>query len=287
MDRRKLRRAGAARTAPGRGARGTYLYGAHVHANGIRQHYLRFGGRGPALVVVPGITSPAATWAFVGERLGARHDTYVLDVRGRGLSSAGADLDYGLDACAADVAAFVAALGLARYDLLGHSLGGRIAARLAHRHPHGLERLILADPPLSGPGRRPYVKSLAFYLDAIAAAAAGRLDANAMRATYPHWSEAQLATRAEWLHTCDVRAITDSHRSLQEEEIHGDLAAMTTRTLLLAAGKGDVITQDDLADVARLNAGIERVRLAGAGHMLPFDDLAGFLALVERFLARR
>ena len=36
-------------------------YGAHVHANGIRQHYLRYGGPGPALVLVPGITSPAPT----------------------------------------------------------------------------------------------------------------------------------------------------------------------------------------------------------------------------------
>ena len=42
-----------------------YLYGANVHANGIRQHYLRYGGKGPAVVIVPGITSPAVTWGFV------------------------------------------------------------------------------------------------------------------------------------------------------------------------------------------------------------------------------
>lgn len=48
----------------------TFLYGAHVHANGIRQHYLRYGGRGPALLLIPGITSPAITWGFVAERLG-------------------------------------------------------------------------------------------------------------------------------------------------------------------------------------------------------------------------
>ena len=39
----------------------TFLYGAHVHANGIRQHYLRYGGHGPALILIPGITSPAIT----------------------------------------------------------------------------------------------------------------------------------------------------------------------------------------------------------------------------------
>lgn len=66
-----------------------FLYGANVQANGIRQHYLRYGGQGPALILIPGITSPAITWGFVAERLGEKYDTYVLDVRGRGLSSSG------------------------------------------------------------------------------------------------------------------------------------------------------------------------------------------------------
>ena len=43
------------------------------------------------------ITSPAATWSFVGEVFGRFFDTYILDVRGRGLSSSGPDLDYSLD----------------------------------------------------------------------------------------------------------------------------------------------------------------------------------------------
>ncbi|NBS56688.1 MAG: alpha/beta hydrolase, partial [Betaproteobacteria bacterium] len=89
----------------------TFLYGAHVRSNGIRQHYLRFGGRGTPLILVPGIVSPAALWAFVGERLGQTYDTYVMDVRGRGLSESGPHLDYGLGACADDVIAFARTLG--------------------------------------------------------------------------------------------------------------------------------------------------------------------------------
>ena len=82
------------------------LYGANVFANGIRQHYLRYGGKGRPIILIPGITSPAITWGFVAERLAERYDVYVLDVRGRGLSSTGPDLDYGLDAMAADVIGF-------------------------------------------------------------------------------------------------------------------------------------------------------------------------------------
>ncbi|HBK50764.1 MAG TPA: alpha/beta hydrolase, partial [Pseudomonas sp.] len=93
----------------------TFVAGGNVSANGIRQHYLHYGGKGHALILVPGITSPAITWGFVAERLGQYFDTYVLDVRGRGLSSSGPELDYGTDACAADIPAFAAALGLDGY----------------------------------------------------------------------------------------------------------------------------------------------------------------------------
>src|SRR3546814_799188 len=93
-------------------------YGAHVHANGIRQHYLRYCGDSAAravqdpVIIVPGITSPAVTWGFVGERFGRAFDTYVLDVRGRGLSQASDSLDYSREAQAADVIALAGALGL-------------------------------------------------------------------------------------------------------------------------------------------------------------------------------
>src|SRR5260370_818385 len=129
----------------------TFLYGANVNANGIRQHYLRYGGTDgvragrPAVIVIPGITSPAVTWGFVGETLGRQFDTYVLDVRGRGLSEASATLDYSLDAQAADVIALAKALGLEHYALVGHSMGARIAIRAARSAPKGLTRTVLDE----------------------------------------------------------------------------------------------------------------------------------------------
>ena len=86
------------------------LYGAHVRANGIRQHYLRFGGAGPAIVIVPGISTTAAQWAFIAERLCVGYDVYVLDVRGRGLSESGPHLNRSLEACASDLLSLAAAL---------------------------------------------------------------------------------------------------------------------------------------------------------------------------------
>jgi len=259
------------------------LYGAHVRANGIRQHYLRFGGRGKPLIIIPGITSPAATWAFVGERLGTVFDTYVLDLRGRGLSEAGDNLLYDLDTCAADVAQFAIALGLQSYDVLGHSLGARIAARLASQPGSPVEALILADPPLSGPGRRPYGRGLKFYISSIREAQRGMLDVEAVRKTYPSWTEANLRARSEWLHTCDETAIAQSVAGFQQEEIQSDFHRLRAATLLLVAERGGVIMQDDVDELIGLMPSLH-VRSINTSHMIPFDDLEGFLDVVLDFI---
>jgi N-formylmaleamate deformylase len=263
----------------------TFLYGGHVRANGIRQHYLRYGGKGEPLVLIPGITSPAITWGFVGERLGAKYDTYILDTRGRGLSEVPADADYSLDAYAKDAAEFAAALGLKRYLLVGHSMGARIAARMGRRYGEPLVRVALVDPPLSGPGRRPYVKDLAFYLDAIHEARAGLADVEKVRRTYPNWNEDQLRLRAEWLHTCDDLAIEKSLLGLNTEDIHGDLPAIKAPALLMVAGKGGVIDDADIAEVKALAPSIQVRRIDHCGHMIPFDDLEAFMGAVEDFLS--
>lgn len=261
-----------------------YRYGAHIRANGIRQHYLRYGGKGDPLIVIPGITSPAITWGFVGERLGRRYDTYILDTRGRGLSEVPADADYSLDAYAKDASGLADALGISRYRLLGHSMGARAAARMGRVYGDRLVRAVLADPPLSGPGRRPYVRDLEFYLKSIHEARAGLADAEKVRSIYPRWTEDQLRTRAEWLHTCDDVAIEKSLRGINEENIHADLAAIRVPTLLLAAGKGGVIIDSDIAELRAVAPGIQVRRLDRCGHMMPFDDLQLFVEAVETFL---
>src|SRR6266852_5643797 len=105
--------------------------GAHCMANGIRQHYLEFGGESSnaPILLLPGITSPAVTWAFVAERLATSHRVLVLDIRGRGLSESKSGLSYTLDDYAEDARSLIEVLGLKLPIVIGHSMGARIAAR--------------------------------------------------------------------------------------------------------------------------------------------------------------
>jgi N-formylmaleamate deformylase len=271
------------------GLMSTYQYGANVRANGIRQHYLRYGGqragdgtRDP-VIIVPGITSPAVTWGFVGERFGRRFDTYILDVRGRGLSDAVDGLDYGLDAQAADVLAFAQALGLERFAVVGHSMGARIGIRAARSQPAGLARLVLIDPPVSGPGRRAYPSKLPWYVDSMRLAREGT-DAEGMRPFCPTWTDEQLRLRSEWLHTCNEGAVIKSFEDFHADDIHADLPRIAVPTLLIQAGRGDVILEPDVAEMRGLLPSLRVTRVANAGHMIPWDDEEGFYRAFGDFL---
>lgn len=262
---------------------GRFLYGAHVQANGIRQHFLRYGGRGRPLVLVPGITSPAITWGFIAERLAERHDVYVLDVRGRGLSQAYPGLDYGLDACAQDLTAFVQALGLGEHDLAGHSMGARIAIRATRCNPEGIRRMVWIDPPVTGPGRRAYPAPLSWYIDSIRLAVKGASWQD-MQRFLPSWTQEQLCLRAEWLHSCLEAAIIASYDGFHADDIHQDVPHIAIPTLLMAAARGDVIRDDELAELKGLKPDLEILRIPDAGHMIPWDNLEGFLAAIESYL---
>ncbi|MFC3282084.1 alpha/beta fold hydrolase [Litchfieldella rifensis] len=265
----------------------TFLYGANVHANGIRQHYLRYGGNGSStgqpLVLIPGITSPAVTWGFVAERLGRHFDTYVIDVRGRGLSSSGPQLDYDTDTCADDVVAFTHALGLENAVLAGHSMGARFAVRAMTRGAKAVDKLVLIDPPVSGPGRREYPSKLPWYVDSIRDCIQGA-DIETMRQYCPTWSEEHLRLRAEWLHTCFEPAIVQAFEEFHSVDIHQDLPGIDVPTLLICAGKGGVIQDADKAEIRELLPSIHITTAENAGHMIPWDDYEGFFTAFGDFL---
>lgn len=256
-------------------------YGYNVHANGIRHHLIRYEGQGPKLLLIPGITSPAITWGFVAERLTESFDVHVLDVRGRGLSETG-DLDYTLDAMAADTLALAEIMG--QPIVMGHSMGARTAIRAAATKPDAFKGAILLDPPVSGPNRRAYPPQWAWYGDSIHMAVKG-CSAEDMRAYCPTWTDEQIALRAEWLHTCHWGAIRTAYDGFHTDDIHVDVPKLTIPTRLVIAGGAPVIQAEDEAELKQLLPSLEVRTVEGAGHMIPWDNLEGFLAATLDFKA--
>ncbi|MGE4239960.1 alpha/beta fold hydrolase [Ramlibacter sp.] len=265
----------------------TLEQGAHVRVNGIRQHYLRFGDGGPGLVIVPGIVSPAILWQHVARRLAANFACYVLDVRGRGLSEAGPQLDYGSAACARDLLEFVGALGLVRPTVIGHSMGARIAVHAAARSPDAFGSLVLVDPPTSGPGRRPYPIPKARTLSLLYAATRGEAMAAIMASPAKPWPEPLQQLRAEWLSTCDERAVHVAYDGFHADDLFADLARTTAPVSLIAAGEGGVISDEDIAEMRTLRTDLHAVRVPGVGHQMQAEDFDTFARVLDECLRRQ
>ncbi|MEC7489688.1 MAG: alpha/beta hydrolase [Pseudomonadota bacterium] len=262
--------------------------GGHVTVNGIRLHYLALDTAGAAngsqpLILIPGITSPAITWSFVGHRLAEFTRVFIVDNRGRGLSSGGEKIGYLLEDYALDTAGLIEALGLEKPVVLGHSMGGRIAIKLASERPDLVGCMIAADPPVTGPGRRPYPIPLQWYIDGIEAASRGEKE-DTSSPILKHWSAEQLELRAEWLPTCDKAAIAASHASFHEEEIHSLLPAIQCRSLLIYAENGNTVDEDDASEFVEAMEDCQSQRIDGVGHMIPWDDLDGFVGVVRNFV---
>jgi N-formylmaleamate deformylase len=252
----------------------------YVEAKGIKLHFLQYGAVGPQVLLLPGITSPAITWGIVGEQLGGQARVTILDNRGRGLSDQRPGLGHTTNDYADDAAGVIEALGLQPAVVLGHSMGGRIAARLAARRPDLVRRCVLADPPVSGPGRRPYPSPIQKYLDDIDAASRGEpFPAN------PKFSEAQNRMRREWLPTCTKEAVRLSHFAFHEEDMFADLRKIACPTLLVYAGQGGVISDANAAEVVSLLKDGRKTKIDHVGHMMPFEDLDAFVAAVQPFMA--
>lgn len=101
---------------------------------------------GPPVLLIHGMAADHRTWRRTAKALrAAGRDTVTYDQRGHG-GSDHAD-EYPLDELAHDAQRVIEHVGLAEFDLIGHSLGGQAALRLAWRMPDGARRLVLEEMP--------------------------------------------------------------------------------------------------------------------------------------------
>ncbi|WP_043336345.1 alpha/beta fold hydrolase [Belnapia moabensis] len=117
-----------------------------LEVNGYEMHYAEAGSGAP-VVLVHGSLNDQRYWAPQMEPLGARFRVLAPSLRHYWPERwDGAGETFKIDQHVEDVAGFVAALGVGKVDLVGHSRGGHIAFRVAERHPGLIRRLVLAEP---------------------------------------------------------------------------------------------------------------------------------------------
>lgn len=113
-------------------------------SNVVTLHARHFGGEGlPPLVILHGLLGSSRNWQTVARDLTTRHSVWALDLRNHGASPWADTMTY--PEIAGDVVAWLDAKGFDRVHLLGHSMGGKTAMRLATDHPERLLSLTIVD----------------------------------------------------------------------------------------------------------------------------------------------
>lgn len=255
----------------------------YAQCGAIRLHVREYGAGENVLLVLPGITSPAATWAFVAERLATEMRVIVWDARGRGLSDHPA-AGYAVADFATDLQLLLPALDLRRPAILGHSMGARIAMRFGACRPDRVGPLIIVDPPMIGPGRPPYATPLSAFVDELRKARTGELTLEQLAVSWPSWDTERLRERREWLPTCSEDGLRQSYRGLEQDDLLASWRGLRPPLLLVRGAQSRAITAEDEAELRSENLAAEFVTIPGAGHMIPYDSLEDFLDVVRLFL---
>lgn len=253
----------------------------------ILETVARGEGQGPPLVLLHGLFGRASNFGAVQRRLAATRRVLALDLRNHGASPHDAAMDY--DRMAADVAETLRRQQVARCLLVGHSMGGKVAMRVAlGADAPMLAGLLVADiaPVPYAPHFRAYAQAmLALPLTpgltraAADAALAPAIPDRAVRAFL--LQNFRPGAAPGW--TCGLPEIAAALPAIE------DFPTVPGRfdgpTLALSGGRSDYVRPAHRAIFQALFPAVDFAILPEAGHWLHAEDPDGFVAAVERFAA--
>lgn len=233
-------------------------------------------GRGEPVVLIHGFASnKEVNWVqpgWVATLSGAGRRVIALDNRGHGASTKlYSPADYHTSLMAADAAALIRHLGLGRADIMGYSMGARIAAFLALEHPACVRSLVLGGLGyrlVDGVG---LPESIAEALEAPSLAEVNDGQGRMFRAFADQTRSDRRALAA---------CIRGSRQTLTREQV----ASIRVPTLVAVGGKDPIA--GSAADLAALLPRGRALVIPDRDHMLAVGDKV-FKAVVLEFLRER
>lgn len=113
--------------------------------------FVRWGGKGPVVVLIHGYAENSDSWAPLASDLVKDHTVVVPDLRGIGRSSKPDD-GYDKKTQAKDIRAVITDLGFDRTVIIAHDIGNMVAYAYAATYPDKVEQLVVMDAPIPGIG---------------------------------------------------------------------------------------------------------------------------------------
>ena len=261
-----------------------------VDVSGHSIHYLE-AGSGPPIVFLHGLGADARAWRLVLPALASRHHVYAVDFLGFGQSDK-PQIDYRVSTLSAFVGGFLDAAKIPRATLVGHSLGGWVAARFASEHPGRIDRLVLVDSAGYREDQDRLARQMLSQMDPASAAAAEQFVAS-IRAMTPQQRQTvrglAVAYFSRRLSRPDGYALASLVESLlTDDEFLGPELKQIAAPTLVIWGRNDTVMPLRAAEAFASDiAGAKKVVLDGCGHRPELDCPRAFTAALRDFLDRR
>lgn len=241
----------------------------------------------PPMVILHGLLGSSSNWRSIARRLAERHRVFTLDLPNHGESPHVDTMSY--PAMAEDVRDFLDHQDIDAATLIGHSMGGKTAMRLALDAPQRVERLVVVDiaPTRSRHDHLPWLRAMA-RLDL--SRVSRRSDAEsllemaipdaAMR-SFLLQNLASTANGFAW--RINLEAIQNSLPALLDFPVPTPARPFAGPALFLRGAQSDYVSAKDEARIRALFPRAEIITIEGAGHWVHAEQPERFLdALGER-----
>lgn len=255
-------------------------------------------GRGPDLILIPGLASTSAVWKGTADRLADRRRLHLVSVRGFGEIAPGANAEGAvMAAVAGDVRRYIAEAGLQRPALIGHSMGGQIGLRVAADAPGRVGRLMIVDaspffPALVSPGATvgdvEPIAQVAYQAVQFLGDEALRTQGRSMGLELGGAADALFGTMG-W-QGGDRRVLAQSLYEVMTVDLRHRLPDITVPVTVVYGWSPDQDSPRSRTDglfraaYASLARPATFERIEGAEHMVMIDQPSRFMAAVDRFL---
>jgi pimeloyl-ACP methyl ester carboxylesterase len=267
-----------------------------IEMRGLRFHYCDWPAQrpdAPVLILLHGYTGHARSWDAFAAAMTDRYRVIALDQRGHGQTDWAPADRYGVEDMADDLAAFVQALGLTRFTLLGLSMGGMVAMEYAGRRPKELAAVVIVDiaPELvrSGAARIQEGQQAkdVFASKDEAFAHARALDSRPPEAHHRHRVDNNLMRTEDgaWTWRYD-RALRGPGvlRPRRPDVAWASCTAIEVPALLIRGELSDLLSPEIAERTVQNIPGAKFAEVKGSGHSIPLDAPDGFLEAARTFL---
>jgi esterase len=249
----------------------------------------------PPVMLLHGLRAYAHWFDDFAEAARDKYRLIGLDQRGRGASSWAPDGRYDTDSYVDDIKCVADTLGLAKFAIVGHSMGGTNATNFAAAHPERMSALVIVDsaPELYQTGLDRIRRELAVTPKDFANRDTAR---SFLRTMHVRASERSIETRLDWMLRTDDSggltwridpAIFDPKMTPDSpERSWSALRKVTCPTLVVRAALSDLVTAECADRMVNALATGYRAEVAEAAHMVVEDNPDGFNDVVLPFLDR-